>query len=216
MIPNETCRLCLSHDTILIFKNSKAKEFYQCRHCGYTQVNRLSFASLEDENKRYQFHNNDVESEGYQNYLMPIVDQVLSFQQHANRGLDYGSGPSSVVEYLLKKSNYQIQCYDPLFYNHPQILTQSYDYVVCTEVFEHFKDPISELIKILNLLKPLGRLYVKTELTDDVLDFSKWHYHRDFTHVGFFSQNSFRFLETRLSLQIIKLDSQFIIYQKTS
>lgn len=212
----EACRLCLSLDTILIFTNSKFREFYQCKVCGYTQVHSQNFVSAEAEKKRYLLHNNDVESEGYQNYLKPIIGEILNRQKPTDQGLDYGSGPSSVVAHLLHKYDFKMKSYDPLFLNDPEILKYTYDYVVCTEVIEHFQNPTQEFQKILKLLKPQGDLYLKTEMTDDVQEFSNWHYHRDFTHVGFFSQKSFQFLEGRWPLKLIKFDSQFVIFKKTS
>lgn len=212
----EACRLCQSPDAILIYTSSKSREFYQCKRCGYTQVHSQNFVSTEDEKNRYLLHNNDVESEGYQNYLKPIIGEIFNRQKPTDQGLDYGSGPSSVVVHLLHKKSYQIKSYDPLFYNNSEILKQTYDFVVCTEVVEHFQNPIQEFLKILQLLNPQAHLYLKTEMTDLVQDFPNWHYHRDFTHVGFFSQKSFQFLEDKLPLKLIKFDSQFVIFNKTS
>jgi hypothetical protein len=47
-----------------------------------------------------------------------------------------------------------------------------------------------------------------TKLTDNVADFSQWHYKNDPTHVSFFSRHTFAYLAERdgFSLEIIGPD----------
>lgn len=144
-----------------------------------------------------------MDSEGYQNFFKVFVQYVMAHKKPIDLGLDYGSGPSSVVQDQLVKQNYHVKVFDPLFHNHTETLQKKYDYVICTEVIEHFKDPETELNKLMGLLKPSGDLFLKTGLTDEVTDFSRWHYHRDITHVGFFNQKSIRWVAHHFGLELI-------------
>ena len=215
MNKQEPCRLCQGLNTILIYHSPNGRAFYQCPACGYTQLHSQCFVSPEQEKARYLLHENNVESEGYQNFLKPVVEQILKYQNPSDQGLDYGAGPSSVVVHMLQKKHYSIDSYDPIFHQDQKILNQKYDYLVCTEVVEHFKNPIVEFEKMLSLLKPQSLLFLKTGLTDSVKNFSEWHYHRDPTHVGFFNQKSLESLETRLSILRLEQYQDFVIFKRS-
>lgn len=95
--------------------------------------------------------------------------------------LDFGSGVGTHTIALLEQGN-SVSMLDvpgPLFsfalrriwnrgfeitnlYNHNSLLPNSnFDVVICTDVLEHVFDPIRELKKITNCLKPLGKLHLQ-------------------------------------------------------
>lgn len=81
--------------------------------------------------------------------------------------------------------------YDPLFFDEPRALTQSYDFITCSEVAEHFHRPAEEFRLLDCLLKPGGLLAVMTTFQTDDAAFAGWHYRRDPTHVVFYRQATF-------------------------
>jgi SAM-dependent methyltransferase len=193
------CPLCQKTNAVKpYFTNTTGQLFYSCADCGFIFRSPESFLTKGENEARYKLHQNDVLDKGYQNFLRPVVNAVLSKQSPLEQGLDYGCGPESVIQYLLLEAGFQMETYDPLFHPEEEILNQRFDYVTCTEVVEHFEKPLEEMSKIKRLLKPLGRLYIKTSLTDAVHDFPRWHYHRDPSHVSFFSRKSFEFIQAKL------------------
>ena len=139
--------------------------------------------SLEQERARYETHNNDVDDPRYQAFVSPIVSAVGRDFGPQHSGLDFGAGTGPVISKLLRDKGYQIASYDPLFHNRPALLDDSYDYIVCCEVIEHFHSPDREFHLLKRLLKPNGRLYCMTHLYHIEIDLVDWYYTKDPTHV---------------------------------
>lgn len=207
------CLLCNTTDSLLdFFKSKKGVQFFKCDSCGFIFKSPEHHLNASEEQVRYEMHQNDVLDGGYQSFLRPVVEAVLSLQNPNDTGLDYGCGPASVIVHLLKESGYSAQFYDPLFFSDPGLLLNgTYDYITCTEVVEHFTQPPMEFAKLRKLLKPGGRLYVKTSLTDEVQDFPNWYYHRDVTHVGFYNKQSLEYVRKEFGFSSLRVEDQYFI-----
>lgn len=211
---SQICRLCESLKIQTHHETPQGALFWLCQDCGYVFRDQTQLLTLKEEQARYDSHENDVESEGYQKFLRPVVNCILQHQTTQDHGLDYGCGPSSVIEYLLKQQNYLMDVYDPYFYPENLKPWKTYDYVSCTEVVEHFHQPLIDFAKILQIMKPRARLYIKTGWLVEVAQFPQWHYHRDPTHVGFFNEKSFGFLAQKFGLQLQQMRSECVILVK--
>ena len=141
------------------------------------------------------------------------MDVVLGQHNLKEKGLDFGSGKASVIAHLLRQQNFDVTEYDPLFFPNEQILYSRYDYVTCTEVIEHFQEPRRGLNTLFSLLKPGGRAYVKTSLTDGIANFSQWYYQRDPTHVSFYNQKSLEFIKKNWGLTSMQICKDYITFQ---
>ena len=108
------------------------------------------------------------------------------------RGLDYGCGPVPVLSKILIKKGLACENYDPLF--GPSFPEGTFDFIFCTEVFEHFHYVRSEIDRLSRLLKSNGLLTVMTWLHNGSEDFEKWSYIRDRTHVIFFNLDTFGYI----------------------
>nr|WP_049755986.1 class I SAM-dependent methyltransferase [Leptospira biflexa] len=168
----------------------------------------------EEEKKRYLEHNNDILDTNYQNFLKPIVEKVIQFQTPEDSGMDFGAGPGPVVAYLLKQSGYEICLYDPYFHPNEENLSRSYDYIILTEVVEHFHDPKKEFQKLHSLLKPKGRLYILTHPYDDSIVFENWYYKNDQTHTFFYTKNTFDWIKSFFEFQSLEILDRIILFQK--
>ncbi|PJZ83887.1 methyltransferase [Leptospira harrisiae] len=168
----------------------------------------------EEEKQRYLEHNNDVKDIRYQNFLKPIVEKVLLNQKSTDRGLDYGAGPGPVVQYLLNEAGYPIHLYDPFFHNDPEKIKQSYDYIILTEVVEHFHFPKNEFQTLYNLLNPNGSLYILTHPYDDDIDFEKWYYKNDQTHTFFYTKESFVWILNHYGFKNLEIEDRIIQFKK--
>lgn len=80
------------------------------------------------EKQRYTEHNNDVNDQRYQKFVVPITDFVRKNFTTAQIGLDFGSVTGPVVSKILTDSGYQIYQYDPFFSDDPELLADSYDF----------------------------------------------------------------------------------------
>lgn len=158
-------------------------EFLLCDECRgfFRHVRHLP--GLDQEKARYETHNNDVNDPRYQAFVSPIVSAVLRDFTPNHTGLDFGAGTGPVISKLLREKSYQIGQYDPFFHNHPAVLQDSYDYIVCCEVIEHFHSPGKEFQLLKRLLKPRGRLYCMTCLYRPGMKLGDWYYINDPTHV---------------------------------
>lgn len=205
------CRIC-EHPTRLFFKGYY--DFYQCLSCKSVQRHPSTYPSLQEEKKRYEQHNNDVNDLNYQQFVKPIVNEVLKNHQPNEKGLDFGSGTGPVITKLLKDKDYYIQTYDPIFDNNKAVLQQQYHFIVCCEVMEHFHDPKKEFTLLKSLLLPGGKLYCMTDLYSVNIDFDKWYYKNDPTHVFFYSKKSLEYIKRKWGFSKLKIASRLITFSK--
>ncbi|MEQ8700574.1 MAG: methyltransferase domain-containing protein, partial [Bauldia litoralis] len=71
-------------------------------------------------------------------------------------------------------------------------LEETYDFITCTEVAEHFHRPAAEFDRLDSLLRPGGWLAVMTCFQTDDDRFATWHYRTDPTHVVFYREATLR------------------------
>ncbi|EKJ86267.1 class I SAM-dependent methyltransferase [Leptospira meyeri] len=168
----------------------------------------------EEEKTRYLEHNNDINDIRYQNFLRPVVEKVLGNQKSTDQALDYGAGPGPVVQFLLEQKGYKIKLYDPFFHNDPENLKQSYDYIILTEVVEHFHSPKKEFQILYNLLNTNGCLYILTHPYDDSIHFEKWYYKNDQTHTFFYTKKAFEWILNHYGFKNLDIQNRIIILRK--
>ena len=202
------CNLCNSK--ALLSNEINQQQYYKCTKCLSIFLHPAYYISIEAERKRYKEHNNDVEDPGYQKFVSPIVNRIKKSFNNQHTGLDFGSGPGPVITKLLRDDGYKIELYDPFFYNNPEKLTVQYDYIACCEVIEHFHNPEKEFRLLHSLLKPGGTLFCMTEVYSDNINFSKWYYKNDPTHVFFYHAEAFNWIKTNLNYSEVIIDGRLI------
>lgn len=159
------CLLCGSDTTLFfVYKARDGQKFFRCTSCGCILLHPDYYVSEEDEKARYLTHNNDVNDKRYQRFVSPIVNAILNDFSKVDEGLDFGSGTGPVISKMLRDEGYQIRTYDPFFDPDTHALSTSYDYIAGCEVVEHFHQPAKEFARLSALLRPGGKLYLKTEL----------------------------------------------------
>ncbi len=208
------CLLCLRTDKLLEFsKNGQAQIFRKCLSCGFIFLDPEHHLQPEAEKIRYDLHQNNPLDQGYQNFLMPVVQAVLDQQLPLELGLDFGCGPASFIAHMLEPKGFKVACYDPYFHPDQKLLETQYDFITCTEVVEHFSHPRREFEKLHGLLKKKGKLYIKTSLTDAVTDFKNWHYQRDPTHVSFYNKSSLEYIKLKFGYSELKIFDKYLIFE---
>ena len=94
----------------------------------------------------------------------------------------------------MMEAGHSMALFDPFFQPDRSVLQETYDFVTCTEVAEHFHRPAAEFTQLLGLLHPGGWLAVMTAFQTDDAAFANWYYRRDPTHVVFYREATLRYL----------------------
>lgn len=196
-----------------------ADEFYgvafKCAQCGLVFKRPSEFLSAEEDVTRYSLHNNNSEDPGYQKFLNKLLTPLESFLPEKFNSLDFGCGPGPTLSGLLKNKGGTVSDYDPIFHNDLSLLQSKYDVVTATEVVEHFKNPAHDWDQLVSLVLSGGMLGIMTQFLNDDIDYQKWWYKNDPTHIGFYNEKTFIFLAEKYKLEIIYNDkSSVIIFRK--
>lgn len=204
----QICPLC-SHEASLFYKN--ADNYFQCGECHSLFVDTKKRPDMEQEKERYELHSDDVEDKGYQNFVSPMTSAVMKDYSKESRGLDFGAGIGPIISKVLQDAGWSIKQYDPFFHNYPELLREKYDYIACCEVVEHFYHPHKELRLLKSLLDEGAKLYIMTDLYDESIDFSKWYYKNDMTHVFFYTKESFKWIQKEFGFKSLEIQKRLVI-----
>lgn len=215
----KACPLCKGK--AILFTTYTGKDYFRCGECQLLFLDPLSYVNHVAEKKRYETHNNDVTDPAYQNFVSPITTAILNDFEPTTKGLDYGCGTGPVATVVLQKKGFNnIALYDPYFENYPERLTENtYDFIICCEVMEHFHHPNTEFKQLSKMLKSSGKLYLKTKLfprNKSVADFESWHYKNDETHVCFYSLENLKYIAQRFNLELEVANDQLICFKSLS
>lgn len=205
------CLLC--ENKVERFKYWEGKEYLKCINCSSIMLNPMNYISSEKEKERYEAHDNNVYDKGYQAFVSPIVQTVIKDYKKTHKGLDFGSGTGPVITKLLRDQKYTIDTYDPYFSNNKERLKESYDYIVCCEVMEHFYHPKLEFMQLKNMLKPGGSLYLMTKIYHERIDFDQWYYKNDPTHVFFYHKKALEYIKRQYGFSKMTIMDDMIIYR---
>jgi hypothetical protein len=207
---SQACLICNHITQSFIHPKSKIT-FHYCPNCEYIFKDQSAYPSLIEAKLNYEKHNNSILSKDYVDYLKRFVDGALiPFLCIKNAsGLDFGSGPQVVLAEILKQDyGFNTAYYDPVFAPDLMFQQNQYDFIVSTEVFEHFVNPLQELIKLKELVVPGGVIAIMTLFHhSDREMFLKWWYIRDITHLGFFNIKTFQTLANLTNLELIYTDN---------
>lgn len=207
---NSICPLCNSQGEM--FYTSPKQTFYLCSNCEGIFLSRNQLPAFNHEKQRYETHKNDVNDMRYQQFVSPIADSILQQFSPTDEGLDFGSGTGPVISKLLQDKNYTIAQYDPFFAPNKTVLKKHYNYIACCEVIEHFHHPKKELALLKQLLKPNGKLYCMTHIYSPEIDFEKWYYKNDFTHVFFYQKKTFEWIKNQFEFSDVTIENRLITF----
>ncbi|MEX0975992.1 MAG: class I SAM-dependent methyltransferase [Woeseia sp.] len=210
----DTCPLCeqaVAHGSIEVSSGS----YRHCAICDliFLQANqRLCRAR---ERAHYLTHENHVDDSRYRAFLSQLANPLLQRLPRGSRGIDFGAGPGPALAAMLDEAGCPTAVYDPFFAPDQAVLQQRYDFVTCTEVVEHMYQPGRELGLIDRLLYPGGWLGVMTELRADSTEFAAWYYHKDPTHVCFWSAATVSWIARQYNWHIEMLQNRVILFRKS-
>lgn len=206
------CPLCGSHSSL--FYDFKQRYYYQCQSCLAIIKDPASWPDRDEEKQRYLEHLNNVSDPRFQGFVSPITEQVKRHFSPAHKGLDFGAGHAPVITHVLAEQGYGIQAYDPLFFDHPALLEQQYDYICSCEVIEHFHRPAESFALLSRLLKSSGMLLCMTELYQEGVDFHRWNYKNDPTHVFIYHANTISYIADKYGFSESVIDGRLVLLKR--
>lgn len=195
------CPLCNSNNDKAL--NIRNRTYFLCNNCDLLFMAPQDHLDKQQELERYLKHQNNYEDEKYKNFLLEIAKPCFKYINKNSLCLDYGSGQQKNMERLFNDHGFKMESYDPYFY--PIKLQEHYDLIVCNEVYEHFYKPAFDISNICKMLGPESVLAVGTNLKDDSIDLSSWHYLSDQTHVSIYSKKTFEYIAARYGLVLLKV-----------
>jgi 2-polyprenyl-3-methyl-5-hydroxy-6-metoxy-1,4-benzoquinol methylase len=151
---------------------------------------------------RYRMHRNELSNPGYLAYLRKLATHVERGIPKGSCGLDFGCGPTSGMEHVLNQYDFKVVSYDPIFAARKELLKRSYDFIICSEVVEHFVNPICEFERLFDLLNRDGTLIIRTQFVPESVTFSEWWYTRDITNVSYYTGDTMRWIGARFGAAI--------------
>lgn len=187
------CPVCEQADTEA-FVQIGTREYWRCAVCDARFLEPAGRLDAQSEHRHYLFHENDVNDPDYRRFLSKLANPMLAVLPAGSEGLDYGCGPGPALGAMMAEQGHGIAYYDPFFVPEAGVLLRQYDFVLCSEVIEHFHDPAAEFRRLRYLVRPGGWIGIMTCFQTDDDRFSTWHYPKDPTHVVFYREATLQWL----------------------
>lgn len=207
------CPLCLSENTPL-FYSADPPNYFHCTNCDLVFQDPDQLPDPAAEKGRYDQHENDSRSPGYQAFLKQLSEPMLARLRPASFGLDFGSGPNPVLRDIVEAQGHTLVLYDPFYSPNQEVFDRDYDFILASEVLEHLHFPRKDLTCLWTCLKPGGMLGIMTGMRTKDINFANWYYIRDPTHVIFFSKKTLEWLRNHWGARIIYNKANVTIYRK--
>ncbi|MBN2737576.1 MAG: class I SAM-dependent methyltransferase [Spirochaetales bacterium] len=208
------CPLCSSHTLEKI--QAPQKLYYRCLTCDLIHIDPSHCLAPEEEKIRYGFHNNSLENKGYVDFLMQFIHFIPpELLTPKSAILDFGCGPTPVLSLLLEQQGLSPTLYDRYFFPETPWRRQKYQLILVHEVIEHIQNPAEYFKTWGQILAPSGRLIIRSHFhPQENSDFLKWWYILDNTHISFFSEKSYDYLEKQGLWTIEESDKKSMIILK--
>jgi hypothetical protein len=212
MTQEQKCPLCSQKAKLFYRDKTKSFEcdYFLCETCHSIFADSAKLPTASQEKARYELHDDNVEDKGYQKFVSPMTQAIQKEYKCSAKGLDFGAGRAPIVSKLMQDAGYKIEQYDPFFHPNAALLEEKYDYVAACEVIEHFYNPHKEFALLKRLLGDGGKLYLMSDIYDDSIDFGKWYYKNDATHVFFYTKESFLWIQKEFGFKELGIEKRLI------
>lgn len=206
------CPLCAAPTATCVATDSG--DYRHCDACDLVFLEPTQRLAPDAERAYYNTHDNRVDDPAYRRFLAQLADPLTERLATGAVGLDFGAGPGPALAAMLAEGGHPTEIYDVFFAPDAAVLDRTYDFVTCTEVVEHLHSPVREFAQFQTLLERGGWLGIMTELRPPLSEFPAWYYHRDPTHVCFYSEATMRWIAHRYGWGIVLMLPRVIIFRK--
>ncbi len=207
-----SCVVCGS--SCQFFWGDKRRDYWRCLQCQCIHVPRPFHLSETEEKQEYDKHENNLEDEGYLNFLRRAAKPLLERLPPASEGLDFGCGPGPALKKLLEQGSHRVTLFDKFYYPDNRVLSLKYHFITLTEVVEHLANPVAILDVLWQQLLTGGWLLLMTKRVSNPEAFQSWHYKNDPTHITFFHQATMEHLAARWNTTVTVVSSDVVLFQK--
>jgi 2-polyprenyl-3-methyl-5-hydroxy-6-metoxy-1,4-benzoquinol methylase len=173
-------------------------------------VPRQYHLSTDQEQQRYDLHDNTESNAGYVRFLEQVADVVENACPPPGSLLDFGCGREAVLARLLRRRGRQCDAYDQYYGYVPSWHERRYDMVILCEVIEHCRDVRRTILDIRSMLGRNGAVTMRTRTLPATIPLERWWYAHDLTHVNFFSQGALAIVADLLQLRLEKTPAEDI------
>lgn len=201
------CQIC-NQNTSVIFKTKVLKKYdvtyHQCDSCKFIQTEEPYWLPEAYENVITSLDIGLISRNLYlQEQIPKIIDNCFPY---AKTMIDFGGGYGMFVRMMRDKGydfyRQDIYC-DNLFSKHFDITDcpdKKMDIVTAFEVFEHLKNPLEEIEKMLKYSSNI--IFSTTLIPSDINTFKDWWYVAPETgqHIAFYSEASLKFIANKYNL----------------
>jgi 2-polyprenyl-3-methyl-5-hydroxy-6-metoxy-1,4-benzoquinol methylase len=115
---------------------------------------------------------------------------------------------------MLEQYGHSVDLYDKFYARNDFVFDKQYDFITASEVAEHLNQPMVELNRLMGLLKSNGVLAIMTQILTPQIDFNKWYYKNDPSHIGFFSEKALNFLSKKWQAELCVISERVVIFKK--
>ncbi len=197
---NHSCPLCGGTE-VAAYHRDVVRDYLNCRTCNLVFVPTAQHLSAADEKACYDRHDNRPDDPRYRRFLDRLFTPLNQRLARHARGLDFGCGPGPTLSKMFAEAGHTVALYDPYYAADKSVLSRRYDFITLSEVVEHMAEPSKHLDGLWAGLAPGGWLGIMTKRVRNQKAFGTWHYITDPTHIGYFSDATFRWLRGRWSMK---------------
>lgn len=213
------CPLCGEQKSLAFCERNdsgfKNRLYLKCPACALVFLSPEQRLSMEEEKKHYASHENDSGDKRYLEFLDRLAAPLSLKLKPGAEGLDFGCGPGPAMDLVFRQKGFSVKNYDPLYFPDKALLKQTYDFVVCSEVIEHFFEPGKEFPRLNELLKKDGFFGVMTGILEREEAFASWWYPKDPTHVCFYQRKTFEWMGRQYGWHPEFPRENIVIFQKS-
>jgi hypothetical protein len=207
------CILC-GKSGVTSFLEDNSRKYMWCSVCDLVFVPSYQRLSAEEELKRYNLHQNNPDDKRYKKFLSRLFKPLNEKLSPCSRGLDFGSGPGPTLHRMFMDCGHDMTIYDCFYADDWSVFEFTYDFITATEVVEHLYNPQKELDRLWLCLKPGGFMGIMTGFVESKEAFKKWYYKNDETHVAFYSEKTFKWLERKWKAHLEFVDNGVVIFRR--
>ena len=80
-------------------------------------------------------------------------------------------------------------------------------------MIEHFHNPQIEFNRLRELLANKGKLYIKTNLLLETIEFKNWWYKNDYTHTFFYTERALLYIKENFAFNDLKIHKDYIVFE---
>lgn len=200
---DDRCPMCCSRNTVF-FTEDRNRAYFCCTDCHLVFVPSQWHLSARLEKQEYDKHENELHDPGYRRFLRRLAEPLLArLPTSPSAGLDFGCGPVPALAAMMEEHGFQMALYDKYYFPQLDYKQRRYQFITATEVVEHLASPGAELSALWQCLQPKGVLGIMTKRWLSKDRFSTWHYKNDLTHISFFHLNTFEWLASQWSAELL-------------